>query len=117
MDTTNKRKLLQVVMTVALSASFSYANAKNNSHYITLIEMGDLHGTLVPHAAIMKNKDGSEYESTSAGGLARLKTVVDDIREDNPDAILLSAGDLTHGSAEAMFTVGDAMMIPMNAFG
>jgi 2',3'-cyclic-nucleotide 2'-phosphodiesterase (5'-nucleotidase family) len=43
--------------------------------------------------------------------------VVDDIREDNPDAILLSAGDLTHGSAEAMFTVGDAMMIPMNAFG
>ena len=117
MDTTNKRKLLQVVMTVALSASCSYANANSDGDYITLIEMGDLHGTLVPHAAIMKNKDGSEYESASAGGLARLKTVVDDIREDNPDAILLSAGDLTHGSAEAMFTVGDAMMIPMNAFG
>ena len=117
MDTTHKRKLLQVVMTVALSASCSYANANSDGDYITLIEMGDLHGTLVPHAAIMKNKDGSEYESASAGGLARLKTVVDDIREDNPDAILLSAGDLTHGSAEAMFTVGDAMMIPMNAFG
>ena len=84
---------------------------------VTLIEMGDLHGTLVPHAAIMKNPDGSEYESASAGGLARLKTVVDDIREDNPEAVLLSTGDLTHGSAEAMFTVGDAMMIPMNAFG
>lgn len=49
-------------------------------------------------AAIMKNTDGSEYEVASAGGLARLKTVVDDIREDNPYAILLSAGDLTHGS-------------------
>ncbi|HHJ35244.1 MAG TPA: hypothetical protein ENJ87_05730 [Gammaproteobacteria bacterium] len=84
---------------------------------ITLIEMGDLHGTLVPHAAILKNPDGSEREVTSSGGLARLKTVVDHIREDNPDAILLSTGDLTHGSAEAMFTVGDAMMVPMNAFG
>ena len=36
---------------------------------------------------------------------------------DNPDAVLLSTGDLTHGSAETLFTVGDAMMIPMNAFG
>ena len=117
MDILNNRKLLQMAMTVAFTASCSYANANNYNEYITLIEMGDLHGTLVPHAAIMKNTDGSEYEAASAGGLARLKTVVDDIREDNPDAILLSAGDLTHGSAEAMFTVGDAMMIPMNAFG
>ena len=117
MDTSKKRKLLPIAMTVALAASSSYVNASGGGDYITLIEMGDLHGTLVPHAAIMKNRDGSEYESASAGGLARLKTVVDDIREDNPDAILLSAGDLTHGSAEAMFTVGDAMMIPMNAFG
>ena len=66
---------------------------------------------------LMKNPDGSEYEAASSGGLARLKTVVDDIRADNPEAVLLSTGDLTHGSAEAMFTVGDAMMIPMNAFG
>ena len=110
------RKLLRTAVTVALAASCSYVSADDND-YVTLIEMGDLHGTLVPHAAIMKNPDGSEYEAASAGGLARLKTVVDGIRADNPEAILLSAGDLTHGSAEAMFTVGDAMMIPMNAFG
>jgi 2',3'-cyclic-nucleotide 2'-phosphodiesterase (5'-nucleotidase family) len=94
-----------------------YANASHGTEHITLIEMGDLHGTLVPHAAIMKNTDGSEYEAVSAGGLARLKTVVNTIRDDNPDAVLLSVGDLTHGSAEAMFTVGDVMMVPMNAFG
>ena len=103
-------------LALAVSVIAAPAMAKNNDT-VTLIEMGDLHGTLVPHAAIMKNPDGSEYEAASAGGLARLKTVVNSIRADNPDAVLLSTGDLTHGSAETMFTVGDAMMIPMNAFG
>ncbi len=111
---TGCRTLLSVALAIGTLSSAAYAS---NNDIITLIEMGDLHGTLVPHAAIMKNADGSEYESASAGGLARLKTVVNDIRADNPEAVLLSAGDLTHGSAEAMFTVGDAMMVPMNAFG
>ena len=115
MVTNLNRKLLRMTVTVTLLSACSYANADNG--YVTLIEMGDLHGTLVPHAAIMKNPDGTEYEAASAGGLARLKTVVNDIRADNPEAVLLSTGDLTHGSAEAMFTVGDAMMVPMNAFG
>ena len=106
------------LQSLALSVSVIAAPAMAmNTDTVTLIEMGDLHGTLVPHAAIMKNPDGSEYEAASAGGLARLKTVVDDIRKDNPEAVFLSPGDLTHGSAETMFTVGDAIMVPMNAFG
>ena len=111
------KSAIGLLQSLALSVSVIAAPAMADDDVITLIEMGDLHGTLVPHAAIMKNPDGSEYEAASAGGLARLKTVVDDIRADNPEAVLLSTGDLTHGSAEAMFTVGDAMMIPMNAFG
>jgi 2',3'-cyclic-nucleotide 2'-phosphodiesterase (5'-nucleotidase family) len=107
-----------LLQSLALSVSVIAAPAMAmNTDTVTLIEMGDLHGTLVPHAAIMKNPDGSEYEAASAGGLARLKTVVNDIRADNPESVLLSTGDLTHGSAETMFTVGDAMMVPMNAFG
>lgn len=113
----SNRKLWRMTMALIFTTSCQYANADNGNDIVTLIEMGDLHGTLVPHAAIMKNPDGSEYEAVSAGGLARLKTVVDSIRADNPESVLLSAGDLTHGSAEAMFTVGDAMMVPMNAFG
>lgn len=109
------RKFICTAMVAVLPCT--YVNISYGDDTVTLIEMGDLHGTLVPHAAIMKNSDGSEYQSASAGGLARLKTVVDSIRSDNPDAVLLSAGDLTHGSAEAMYTVGDAMMVPMNAFG
>jgi len=91
------------------------SNADDDKN-ITLIEMGDLHGTLVPHAAVLKNPDGTERFSSSSGGLAKLKTVVDRIRMDNPDSVLLSCGDLTHGSAEALFTVGDAMIKAMNEF-
>ncbi len=112
---TGCRSLLSV--TLALGAICTQAFAYDNDNLVTLIEMGDLHGTLVPHAAVLKNPDGTERHVASSGGLARLKTVVDDIRADNADAVLLSTGDLTHGSAEAMFTVGDAMMVPMNAFG
>ncbi len=107
----------KALMCVTLGMAMSVSQAAADDNVITLIEMGDLHGSLVAHAAVLKNADGSERNVASAGGLARLKTVVNDIRADNPDAILLSTGDLTHGSAEAMFTLGDAMMVPMNAFG
>jgi len=116
----------QTLLSLALAFGGSAAIYADDNHHednheygkqhVTLIEMGDLHGTLVPHAAVLKNPDGTERQVASAGGLARLKTVVDDIRTDNPDAVLLSCGDLTHGSAEALFTVGDAMMKAMNAF-
>ena len=107
------------LMSLALSVSVISAPAMaNNTDTVTLIEMGDLHGTLVPHAAVLKNLDGTEDNVPVAGGLARLKTIVDGIRESNPDNnVLLSAGDLTHGSAETLFTVGDAIMKPINAFG
>ena len=104
-----------VAVAVGLSMTATPAVAKNK-RVITLIEMGDLHGTLVPHAAVLKNGDGTERQVSSAGGLARLKTVVDAIRAENPENLLLSCGDLTHGSAETLFTVGDAMIKAMNAF-
>jgi len=106
-------------MPLALSLSLlcGTPQASPNLKTITLIEMGDLHGTLVSHQAVLKNSDGSERYARNAGGLAKLKTVVDEIRDDNPNSLLLSCGDLTHGSAETLFMVGDAMMHAMNHFG
>ena len=114
--TQHARVLRKTLLSTALLLGTCATQAFADSH-ITLIEMGDLHGTLVPHAAVLKNPDGTEREVASAGGLARLKTLVDDIREDNPHSLLLSCGDLTHGSAETLFTVGDAMMNAINSFG
>ena len=106
----------RITIAILLIVFVSMANAGKLKD-VTLIEMGDLHGTLVSHAAVLKNSDGTERYSTSSGGLAKLKIVVDQIRADNPDSILLSCGDLTHGSAETLFTVGDAMIKAMNEFG
>ena len=114
---TGRSALWPLVLIIGSFAPQAFAGKSLGGKTVTLIEMGDLHGTLVPHAAVLKNNDGTERQVASAGGLARLKTVVDGIRADNPQAILLSTGDLTHGSAETMFTVGDAMMVAMNAFG
>jgi sulfur-oxidizing protein SoxB len=106
--------LLPIVFGCCVTPTTAFANMEGN--VVTLIEMGDLHATLVPHAAVMKKDDGTEYYATQAGGLAKLKAVVDGIRTENPDNLLLSCGDLTHGSAEALFTVGDAMIKAMNLF-
>jgi len=114
--TINKNKTTCKTLLSAALALISISTQAFAANNITLIEMGDLHGTLVPHAAVFKNTDGSERNVNSAGGLARLKTVVNSIRSDNPEAILLSTGDLTHGSAEALFTLGDAMMIGAAVF-
>ena len=105
-----------LVAVVGLAAITAPVLAKGNHGRVTLIEMGDLHGTLVPHAAVLKGANGTEYYAEKAGGLAKLKTVVDGIRGNNPESLLLSCGDLTHGSAETLFTVGDAMIKAMNAF-
>jgi sulfur-oxidizing protein SoxB len=84
---------------------------------ISLIQLSDTHGTLVPHGCVINEPDGTERYSNDCGGVAKLKTLVDDIREDNPNNLLIAVGDTTHGSAEMMFTVGDAIMPAMNAFG
>ena len=102
---------------IVISAPGLPKAGNGSNKVVTVMAMGDLHGTLVSHHAVLKNPDGSERESRDSGGLAKLKTIVDRVREDNPNNLLLSVGDLTHGSAEVLFTVGDAMMRPINAFG
>ncbi len=84
---------------------------------LTIIQLQDLHGNLLPHAGVIQNPDGSERYVTQGGGVAKAKTLVDRIRLDNPNNLLLAVGDSTQGSAEVLFTVGDAIMPAMNAFG
>jgi 2',3'-cyclic-nucleotide 2'-phosphodiesterase (5'-nucleotidase family) len=83
---------------------------------VTIIQVSDLHGNMVPHAGIIETFDG-EYPVTQGGGLAKVTTVINDLRDENPDNLVLGVGDSIHGGAEVMFTMGDAMMPAWNAMG
>jgi len=94
---------------LALSISTGPATAKNKT--ITLMQLQDVHGHIAPHAAILKN----EVLDPNSGGMAKLATLIKQVRADNPNNLLLAVGDTTHGSAEMLFTMGDAIMPMLNA--
>lgn len=78
---------------------------------LTLIHVGDIHGHLVsrPHT----RDDGTPREQ---GGVARMFTRIQDIRQRHPNHLLINTGDTIQGSAEAMYTQGQAMVDVLNRF-
>ena len=72
---------------------------------VTLIHIGDLHGHLVSRPDALGPAGGR------VGGVARLATVVHGIRRANPNrTLLVNVGDAVQGSAEALFTRGQAVI-------
>lgn len=84
---------------------------------VRLIHLGDIHGHLVPRANVRSDTTGR-----MEGGLARMYTVVKEIREKGrigklDTTILVNTGDTLQGSGEALFTRGQAMVDVLNLFG
>ena len=84
---------------------------------LTLIQFTDYHGALLPHPGKIHDTNGNQRYVTQGGGLAKTATVIKQIRAEAKNSLLLSVGDAVHGSAEVMFTVGDAIMPALNAMG
>jgi 2',3'-cyclic-nucleotide 2'-phosphodiesterase (5'-nucleotidase family) len=88
---------------------------------ITLIHMNDLHANLVPHLDLVRVAGQGQEAATSRvesrGGIARIATLVDRIRRDNPASLLMNVGDTYHGGVEALYTRGNAIVPAVNALG
>jgi S-sulfosulfanyl-L-cysteine sulfohydrolase len=84
----------------------------NDGATLTLIHVGDIHGHLMSRPHI--RDDGTPREQ---GGVARMYTRIQDIRQRHPNHLLLNTGDTIQGSAEAMYTQGQAMVDVLNRFG
>lgn len=79
---------------------------------VVFIHTGDFHGNLEPHVNLRAGSSPSE------GGLARVSTIVKQIRKRNRrNSVHIHTGDTTAGNAEATFTRGEALVKVVDQLG
>src|SRR5438105_11159703 len=94
-------------------SAFALSIAPAEAAEITLIHMGDVHGHLMPRPSVR-----GETTAKTEGGLARMYTKINEIRAQRTrgKTLLLNTGDTIQGSAEALFTRGQALVDVLNRF-
>ena len=98
---------------VALAEQVDASEAdKNPGIKLTLVQIGDIHGHLIPRPRL--RSDGRVGDE---GGLARLYTKIEQIRAVKKNVVLLNVGDTIQGSAEALYTRGQALIDVLDNFG
>ncbi|OYZ23755.1 MAG: hypothetical protein B7Y23_09800 [Sulfurovum sp. 16-42-52] len=112
----NMKKMITtigVLATVAMSAAnaVDIVQKESNETTINFVHIGDIHGHLIPRAHVRDDGNGMKQ-----GGLARMYTLIKEMREKDDQLILLNTGDTIQGSAEALFTRGEALVEVLNAF-
>jgi len=106
-------KIFYVAIVVLGCALAAQSRAGDGTGGVTLIHMGDLHGHLIPHPSVRSDSEG-QYE----GGVARIYTLIEQIRDAHPQqTLLVNTGDTLHGGAEVLFTQGAAIIGVLNEFG
>ena len=111
-----KRSLAYPAAVICFAGLALHSVSVSAKQDITLLMSGDWHATLEPHAAVFHAPEYGDppIYATRAGGLAKVTTVIKDNYTPGK-TIFLTCGDMTHGSAEGLFTVGDAVIKAVNA--
>lgn len=96
----NLGKLVPFALCLVILATSALAE---RPHYalVTILHTNDLHGQVMP--------------KTGPGGLARIATLIRQVRADMPRVLLLDAGDIFHSTPEDYFSSGRATISAMNA--
>lgn len=102
---------LLALMACAIGLLAACAHPSIPSNQVTLIHMGDVHGHLTPRPHLRSDGNGAMQ-----GGLARMYTRIEEIRRARPHHLLINTGDTIQGSAEAMYTRGQALVDVLNQF-
>lgn len=108
-----KKRLLSFALHAALAAAAPVAAAQT----VTFMQLNDLHAHLTPHTDLVRDPHSGESRVELRGGLARTATLIERIRAENPNSVLMNIGDTFHGGVEALYTRGDAIVDPVNALG
>lgn len=87
---------------------------------VRLIHYNDLHAHLVTHPTLIGAPDGQVPATPTIaerGGIARVATVIKQLRAEVPGSLLMNIGDTFHGGVEALYTQGEAVAAAVNALG
>ena len=84
------KRIFAISLALLICISFLSVGAAKPPKEITILFTNDLHSHLLPAT---DSQTGESY-----GGYARLKTVIDEQKAKNPDAILVDGGDFSMGS-------------------
>ncbi|GIT97415.1 bifunctional UDP-sugar hydrolase/5'-nucleotidase [Sulfurovum sp. TSL1] len=108
------KKTIMTICALALVTPTAIFAVQKKSNEITIhfAHIGDIHGHLIPRAHVRDDGNGMKQ-----GGLARVYTLIKEMREKDDQLVLVNTGDTIQGSAEALYTRGGAMTEVLNAFG
>ena len=106
----NKNKLIAALLAAGAVSMFSSGGlqagtGRDAPRELTLIHIGDLHGHTIPRPNLRSDGDGR-----MEGGLARMATVIKELRRSNRHTLLINTGDTIQGSGEALYTRGQALV-------
>lgn len=82
---------------------------------ITLLHTTDIHGQVNVHDEFFWEEGKAAFRKR--GGFAHIKTMIHQLRKENPNTLLLDGGDCFQGSAIAALSEGQAMIPLMNNIG
>jgi len=74
--------------------------AKNTTKHITILHTNDTHSHVEPFPS-------DHYKTPNQGGVARRATLIENVRKENPNTLLLDAGDIFQGTPFFNFYGGE----------
>jgi len=99
------KKLLSIILVLTLLMSMNVvAFAAEDGTEITIVHTNDTHARI----------DEGKYAGM---GFAKIATKVEDLRAENPNLLLLDAGDTFHGQTIATLVEGESIVTIMNSMG
>jgi len=103
------RRFIRTVL-LLLPLGISTAAVAQDSRYVllTLLHTNDIHARVL---------SGSNLNDESRGGLARLASLVKQIRAEMPNVLLFDSGDWASGTVEAYLTSGRSIAQAINSLG
>lgn len=91
-----KKVCLMTVVTLMASSALSFGFAAEDTVKITVMQTSDLHGRIYPH-------DYATDSNDSDAGLAKIQTLIEAERAENPNTILMDCGDTVQDNSAELF--------------